>query len=302
MGSTSTYPEVSIILPTYNRAGYILETIRSVQDQTFQNWELLIMDDGSSDDTETLVGRIGDKRIHFCKCPHTGMVSKLKNQAILLSRGELIAFIDSDDLWAKAKLERQVELMNQYPDAGFSLVGGYTFRKQNEPLDYFYKQRDGASFEDIFIPMFRSEISGFTQALLVRKKCLKTSGYFDEAKNFSDPDFLVSLASHFKAAVLFEPMLFRRLHEGSDSDEYWEQRYWEWIEVIRTYRRKKQLPAVEARNALFKLYINFGEKCLRFKQYASATRQFFNASKQRPFNPIGYKKIAKAMIFALQRK
>src|SRR5690242_11886252 len=108
---------LSIIMPTFNRAGYILDTIKSIQEQSFGNWELLIMDDGSDDETEELVKGIQDERIRYFRAERTGMVSQLKNRAIQLSKGELIAFTDSDDLWAPDKILLQIEALKNYPGA-----------------------------------------------------------------------------------------------------------------------------------------------------------------------------------------
>jgi hypothetical protein len=146
------------------------------------------------------------------------------------------------------------------------------------------------------LSMFRSELSGYTQALLFRKECMHVSGYFDETKPFSDPDFILSLACHFKGIVLYEPLFFRRLHELSDSDENWEKRYCEWINVIQSYYTKKKIPASAAREGLFKLYINFGETCLQKKYKAKAISNFLNAWINKPFSIIPIKKTAKAIL------
>ena len=133
MTKTESYPQVSIIMPTYNRAAFIAETVDSIRNQTFTNWELLIMDDGSDDNTEEIVKQIKDERIQFYKAGRTGAVSRIKNIAIEKARGELIAFIDSDDLWALTKLEKQIAALEQYPGAGFCVTGGYTFINKNKP-------------------------------------------------------------------------------------------------------------------------------------------------------------------------
>lgn len=291
-----TSPKISIIMPTYNRAHLIGETIDSIRNQTFTNWELLIMDDGSDDNTEEIVKQIKDERIQFYKAERTGSVSKLKNLAIQKAHGELIAFIDSDDLWAATKLEKQFAALEQYPGAGFCLTGGYTFINKNEHVDYLYKQRDGLKTGNFMLAMFRSELSGYTQVLLFRKDCVHVSGYFDEAKLFSDPDFILSLACHFKGVVLYEPLFYRRLHEHSDSDEHWEQRYYDWVVVIQSYRAKKQIPASIAREALFKIYINLGETCLQKKHRAKAIQNFLKAWTNKPFSIIPLKKTAKAVL------
>ncbi|MBL7703090.1 MAG: glycosyltransferase family 2 protein [Ferruginibacter sp.] len=289
-------PIVSIIMPTYNRAHLIAETIESIRSQTFTQWELLIMDDGSDDNTEEIIEHIKDDRIQFYTGERTGHVSKLKNTAIKKARGELIAFIDSDDLWHPTKLEKQLAAMEQYPEAGFCLTGGYTFINKDEPVSYLYKQMDGLRYGNFLHDMFKSELSGYTQALLFRKHCVDISGYFDEKKLFSDPDFILSLALNFKGVIIYETLFFHRLHQGSDSDKHWEKRYCEWIEVIKGYHKKKYIPASEARKALFKLYINYGEKCLVKKQGGKAIKNFARAWRSRPLSIIPFKKTAKALL------
>ena len=297
-----TSPEISIIMPTYNRAHLIGETIDSIRNQTFTNWELLIMDDGSDDNTEEIIKQMKDERIQFYKAERTGSVSKLKNLAIKKAHGELIAFIDSDDLWALTKLEKQIAAMKQYPEAGFCVTGGYTFINKNKPVEYLYKQRDGLKIGNFMLAMFKSELSGYTQVLLLRKDCVHVSGYFDETKLFSDPDFILNLACHFKGVVLYEPLFYRRLHQLSDSDEHWEKRYYEWVGVIRSYQTKKMLPAAIAAEALFNLYINFGEKCLLYKKRKIAIINFLKAWTNKPFSIIPLKKIAKAVLSFIKTK
>ena len=145
MPNANPSPKVSIIMSTYNRAAYIIETVDSIRNQTYPNWELIIVDDGSDDNTDEIIGRINDERIQFYKAGRIGIGGKVKNIGLGKVRGELIAFIDSDDLWAATKLEKQVAVLQQYPDAGFSITSGYNFKKQEEPLEYFYKQKSGLS-------------------------------------------------------------------------------------------------------------------------------------------------------------
>jgi len=283
-------------MPTYNRAHLIGETIDSIHNQTFTNWELLIMDDGSDDNTEAIINQFNDDRIQFYKAGRTGGVSKLKNIAIQKARGELIAFIDSDDIWATTKLQKQLIAMEQYPEAGFCLTGGYNFINKNEPVEYLYKQREGVRFGNFLLPMLRSEVAGHIPALLFRKNCIDVSGYFDETKLFSDPDFILSLACHYKGVLLYEPLYYRRLHEQSDSDEHWEKGYTDWVSVIQSYQARKHIQASEAKEALFKLYINYGEKCLRKKYRVKSIKNFLKAWINKPFSIIPVKKTAKAIL------
>ena len=292
--------KVSIILPTYNRADLIMETVESILCQTYKNWELIIIDDGSDDNTEEVIAQITDERIQFHKAGRIGIVGKIKNIGIEKSSGELIAFIDSDDLWADTKLEKQIIALQQYPEAGFSLTGGYNFRKLNEPLGYFYQQKEGIRYDNIFIPFFKSEVATTMPSLILRKQCLQTSGLFKQSKPFSDVEFILELARHFKGVILFEPLLYRRLHETNDSDSNWVKRHYEGLEMILSY--KKSLPQKILSDCLFRSYINFGEKCLKYRERRKAISSFFSAWKQKPFNIIPYKKTAKAVIYFLKGK
>jgi heptosyltransferase-2 len=286
--------KISIIMPTYNRAAYIGETIRSILTQTYQNWELIIIDDGSEDNTEDIIKRIGDERIRFYKAGRVAINGKIKNIGIEKAKGELIAFIDSDDLWAETKLEKQVTALQEYHEAGFSLTGGFNFRNIYQPIDFFYKQREGLRYGDIFISIFKSEISTTTPSLILRKECFSIVGRFDESKPFSDIDFIIKLAGAFKAVILYQPLLFRRLHDENDSSANWIKGYLQGISLIQ--KHKKKLPASIVREASFKLYINFGEDCLLHTQRKKAIKKFLLAWKNKPFSIVPIKKISKTLL------
>ena len=108
---------VSVILPTFNRAAFLTEAIRSVLQQDGVQLELIIVDDGSEDNTPAVVSAFGDDRIRYYRLPHTGKLSQLKNFAIDRTAGEFIAFMDSDDMWTAGKLRQQVELLRRYRSA-----------------------------------------------------------------------------------------------------------------------------------------------------------------------------------------
>lgn len=107
---------VSIITPTYNSEKYITETIRSVLDQTYVNWEMIIVDDGSTDQTEVIIADFitSDTRIKFYKLHHNSGAGVARNQAISLATGKYIAFLDSDDLWKPQKLQKQIAFLETH--------------------------------------------------------------------------------------------------------------------------------------------------------------------------------------------
>ncbi len=284
-------------MPTYNRAGLIMETIESIRRQTFTNWELIIIDDGSEDNTEEIISQINDERIKFHKAGRIGIGGKIKNIGLQKATGELIAFIDSDDLWAASKLEKQIAAFQQYPDAWFCLTGGYNFRIYGKPVNYFYRRHEGIRYDNVFISCFQSQVAAFTQALMIRKQCISVTGVFKEEKSFSDIDFIYKLAFYFKAIILYEPLVYRRLHDANYITPNWEKSYYEGIEVIQSYREK--LPPETWANALFRAYTNFGEKCLLYKQRQKAIRQFLIAWRYKPFSIVPLKKTIKSFLYFL---
>ena len=104
---------VSIIMPSYNTAPYINETIQSVLDQTYENWELIIVDDCSTDNTEEVLSEIHDERIRFFKNEKNGGAAVSRNKALREAKGQWIAYLDSDDLWMPEKLEKQIAFMEK---------------------------------------------------------------------------------------------------------------------------------------------------------------------------------------------
>jgi hypothetical protein len=230
----------------------------------------------------------------------TGIGGKNKNIGLGMAKGSLIAFNDSDDLWATTKLEKQVESLKQYPEAGFCLTNGYNFRETAGPADYFYKERAGVRYDNILVDLFRSKVAVFTQVLLFRKDCLGVSGLFKEEKSFSDFDFFISLASHFKAIILFEPLLFRRLHDSSYIAPNWEKSYFEGIEMIRSNRDK--LPPAIAKEALFRTYMNFGEKYLTYRRQKKAINCFLKGWRYKPLSIVPLKKTVKSVLYYLKGK
>lgn len=108
MTALSSFPLVTIVIPTYNRKELLQKAIASVLSQTYTNRELFIVDDGSLDDTKTLVSLIKDVRIYLIGLDHNGNIAHLRNSGAAAGSGEWIAFLDSDDEWISNKLEIQL--------------------------------------------------------------------------------------------------------------------------------------------------------------------------------------------------
>ena len=103
--NTSFIPIVSIVIPTYNHSNFLSKALESVLDQTYKNWEVIIIDNNSTDDTNKVINQYNDPRIKYLKINNDGVIAKSRNLGIKEAKGEWIAFLDSDDWWTKDKLE-----------------------------------------------------------------------------------------------------------------------------------------------------------------------------------------------------
>jgi len=125
---------VSIIMPSYNTSKYIKETIESVLVQSYANWELIIVDDCSTDNTDDVVNQyLADERIHYMKNEKNSGAAVSRNRALREAKGKWIAFLDSDDLWYPEKLEKQIEFMVN-GDYHFSYTNYEEIDEQSNPL------------------------------------------------------------------------------------------------------------------------------------------------------------------------
>lgn len=167
---------VSIIMPSYNTANFISETIESVLAQTYSNWELIIVDDCSTDDTDAVVRPyLADDRIRYLKNEKNSGAAVSRNRALREARGKWIAFLDSDDLWLPEKLEKQIDFMEKY---GYKFTyTDYQIQLNGSWLPYIYtgpnvvnrhKMRNYCYFSTITV-MYDREFVGLIQIVPIRK-------------------------------------------------------------------------------------------------------------------------------------
>jgi glycosyltransferase involved in cell wall biosynthesis len=108
LSSLSDHPLISVVIPTYNRVLLLQKAIASILAQTYNNWELIVVDDGSTDGTSQLIRSMTDARISVLELPHSGHIGCLRNTGVRAGKGEWVAFLDSDDVWMPYKLELQL--------------------------------------------------------------------------------------------------------------------------------------------------------------------------------------------------
>jgi len=144
---------VSIITPCYNSEKYLAETIESVLVQTYTNWEMLIVDDCSKDNSLGIAQNYKDKRIIVVKQEESGGAAKARNRAIEMSQGEYLAFLDSDDLWLPQKLEKQLRFMKEN-NCDFSFTEYEHIDENGKPLGKIAKVIKTLSYKKMFFHDF----------------------------------------------------------------------------------------------------------------------------------------------------
>jgi glycosyltransferase involved in cell wall biosynthesis len=198
-------PEVSIIIPTYNRRAMLLEAIDSVLAQSNQSFELIVVDDGSTDGTAEHLTRLG-KAVRVERIDHRGPAAA-RNRGVALARAPLIAFLDSDDLWAPTKLERQLAFMRANPDCAISQTNEIWIRngrRVNPGLRH--RKRAG----DIFIDSLRTCLISMS-ATMMRTELFRSLTGFDESMLAAeDYDLWLRILIDHEAGLLDEPLVTRR--------------------------------------------------------------------------------------------
>lgn len=209
---------VSVIIPTYNRAGTIAAAIRSVQEQTYAPVEIIVVDDGSTDDTRSVMAGFGEA-VTYVRQPHTGQPAATRNAGLRVARGVFCALLDSDDLYLPDKLALQVAALSVHPDVGLVYSDGRFFR--HDPAQPAGRVLDGlpSPSGDVFPELLRGNFLS-TPTVLIRRLCLDAVGLFDERPDFlavEDYDLWLRIAAQFPVLYVPGDVAAIRRHGGSIS-------------------------------------------------------------------------------------
>ncbi len=197
-------PLVSVIIPTYNRAWTLKKAIDSVLEQDYKNFELIVVDDGSTDDTETLIEEYA-KSVKFVQQPNLG-VSAARNKGISISSGSLISFLDSDDYWEPGKLSAQVEFFNGNPDALICQTEEIWIRNGKRVTP---KQKHKKQSGMIFIPSLALCLVS-PSAVMMRKMLFAKVDVFDESlPACEDYDLWLRITCRYPVHLIDTPLIVK---------------------------------------------------------------------------------------------
>lgn len=206
-------PTVSVVIPAYNRARFITTAIDSVLDQTYRDFEIIVVDDGSTDQTQEKLESYGDRIINHSYTPNRG-VSYARNRGIELAQGKYIAFLDSDDYWLPEKLQKQTEFFRNNPE--YSIVATQCLVNViDDDLNTIkYIEKDELHHQLTYAKIFLRPFI-MPSSILMEKECFNVVGDFDENRRvLEDIDLYLRLAQKYKIGFINEPLtVFTRGHE-----------------------------------------------------------------------------------------
>lgn len=205
--ATQSEPIISVIVPAYNAARTILETVESVLGQTFQNFELIIIDDGSTDATAELLKEIGDSRLKVYSYENGG-VAIARNRGSALARGKFISFLDADDMWTPDKLESQLAALERMPEAGVAYSWTSMADENGEPL---YPQKPVYFEGDVYPQLLVNNFIFSGSNILARREAIESVGEFDlSLKARQDWDCYARLAAMWPFVLVPRHQIFYR--------------------------------------------------------------------------------------------
>lgn len=202
-------PKVSVIIPAYNSMTYLPKTLESVLQQTFTDFEVSIINDGSSDNIVEWALQITDARVRLISQPNQG-VSVARNTGITHAQGEYIAFLDADDLWEPSKLEKQVRCLEDNPAVGLVYTWTNFIDESDNPTGVsIVSHAEGNVWEQIVV---RDMISTGSSPM-IRRECFASVGVFDANISIGeDRDMWSRIAARYPFAVVKEPLTLYRRH------------------------------------------------------------------------------------------
>jgi glycosyltransferase involved in cell wall biosynthesis len=283
----TTRPLISAILPTHNGAsrGYLTEAIDSVLAQTYTHRELLIVNDGSTDETANQLGRYIGRDIRILHQLNQGLAAA-RNTGIRHARGEYICFLDDDDRWLPEKLERQMEFFvncTARTDGRVKMI--YTpIRLINERGQTVGRQAHMAS-GDIYQELFTVNLIDSPSSVMIKRDVLNAVGSFDPTlRSIEDLDLWLRIAQDFEIHSMTEPLVEYRVHDNKMSNRLETMYSWRRRVVERAIDNNRRHDVqLDRRAILFDIEKQYFDRCLQVADAEGAERHFLRAWSRSPW-------------------
>ncbi len=211
MGAKPPPPRVSVIVPCYNAEEYIAETIRSVLEQSVEELELIVLNDGSEDGSEVVIQGFDDPRLVYVAKSNSG-VADTRNQGVDRARASVIAFLDADDLYERSNLEKKIDFLDGHPDIGLVHCDLEHF-DDSGPLK---TERRAECVGDALhaILEFRTVVNGVCCAVMHKRLFQEAGGFDTRLSTAADRDLWIRLAAQTRIGYIAEPLARYRRHPG----------------------------------------------------------------------------------------
>ncbi len=210
--------EISVIIPSYNRAYLISRAVGSVLNQTFRDFELIVVDDCSTDNTVEVVKSFNDKRIRYIRHEKNKGGSSARNTGIKLAKGEYIAFLDSDDEWLPEKIEQQIKILED-TSTNVGVVHTEFFIKEPDGKTHIAHKNVPVKERNIHRQLLEVEGSFVaTPTIFIRKICFDKVGMFDEnLTRLQDWELMIRISEYFEFIFIDTPLVKVHITDNSIS-------------------------------------------------------------------------------------
>lgn len=275
----TTKPKVSVIVPVYNGAEHLRETLDSIFNQTFKEFELIVVDDGSSDKSVDIIKSYGGRVVFIQHKRNLGAPSFTKNTGIKVAKGEYLAFSDHDDNWYPKKLEKQISILDKHPEVVANFTNGHIMESEtSKNIAQRWNEIDELPEQQYCIErLLRQNFILSTTSAMIRSDIIRKIGGFDEKMLLADDfEMWFRLACAGKLSFLQEPLFQWRFHTQSlshDEDRHLNDLIYFYEKAKKTLKDPKPYESIINQN-LSIYYKRLGNFYLDKKRNAEALKSY----------------------------
>jgi glycosyltransferase involved in cell wall biosynthesis len=280
--------KVSVIVPTYNYARFIDACLESIFAQRYRNFEVIVVDDGSTDGTKEAIGKYRESIVYIYQ-ENRGLPAA-RNTGIRAARGEFLAFLDSDDLWLPDKLEEQLNVMSRSQRMGIIFSDASAFDGEKMLRESILKEEKictGSCFRRLFMGNYL-----VMPTVVIRKACLEKSGLFDESLMVTaDYDLWLRISAHYEIGFVDKVLALYRVHPSNMSKDFCrllEDEIQTVQKIVKLYPDRVREFGRDLHDRLSSLFDQCGLEWIKRGRVDRAKSYFLKAIIEDPFQPRSY--------------